>query len=179
MGIGLLIVSLFSDGMLADVQKDVTNKNQEKLNSFELMATTNKYCFILCLVYAVGSLQIVYIYNYVVEFPKIIPDLVTISVLGVVGQVCIFYIIRYFGPVILGIITTTRKFFTVIASILIFNHSLTPLQWVCVCMVFAGVSAELYDGLRKKKVHNVEKPDLGYTDIDDNDDRVSAKPKGK
>ena len=43
-----------------------------------------------------------------------------------------------FGPLPCSIITTTRKFFTVLASVVIFGNALSQRQWVGAAFVFAG-----------------------------------------
>ena len=43
-----------------------------------------------------------------------------------------------FGPLPLSLITTTRKFFTVLASVLIFGHHIIGRQWMGAVLVFTG-----------------------------------------
>ena len=50
----------------------------------------------------------------------------------------------YFGPLTCSIITTTRKFFTILASVILFANPISPLQWVGTVLVFLGkLPAEL------------------------------------
>lgn len=44
----------------------------------------------------------------------------------------------YFGPLTCSIITTTRKFFTILASVILFANPISPLQWVGTVLVFLG-----------------------------------------
>jgi len=48
----------------------------------------------------------------------------------------------HFGPLTCSVITTTRKFFTILGSVLIFRHPLTALQWAGTLLVFAGLSLD-------------------------------------
>ena len=43
-----------------------------------------------------------------------------------------------FGPLPCSIITTTRKFFTVLGSVLFFGNTLGSRQWVGTALVFSG-----------------------------------------
>jgi len=52
--------------------------------------------------------------------------------------------------VVLALVTTTRKFFTVLSSILYFGHSLTGMQWTCVGLVLVGISIELHHSASKR-----------------------------
>ena len=47
-----------------------------------------------------------------------------------------------FGPLPCSIITTTRKFFTVLGSVILFGNSLLPHQWCGAVLVFTGVSQQ-------------------------------------
>jgi len=61
---------------------------------------------------------------------------------GIYLQNFIFLTVTYFGPLTCSVITTTRKFFTILGSVLIFRHPLTTLQWTGTLLVFAGLSLD-------------------------------------
>lgn len=46
----------------------------------------------------------------------------------------------YFGPLTCSIITTTRKFFTILASVILFANPISTMQWVGTVLVFLGKS---------------------------------------
>jgi len=73
-----------------------------------------------------------------------------IVILGTVGQMFIFHTIRLFGPIVCGVITTTRKFFAVICSIIVFQHAINLFQWISVAFVFAGVGVEMFYNVKIK-----------------------------
>jgi len=50
--------------------------------------------------------------------------------------------VTHFGPLTCSVVTTTRKFFTILGSVLIFRHPLTALQWTATLLVFAGLSLD-------------------------------------
>jgi len=62
----------------------------------------------------------------------------------------IFLTVTYFGPLTCSIMTTTRKFFTILGSVLIFGHPLTALQWTGTVLVFAGLSLDSAFGKASK-----------------------------
>jgi len=113
------------------------------------MELTNKWGMILCFAVALVSNQFMSFIEYVKTYPAVMTDLVLLSFLGTVGQIFIYYTISNFSPLVLSIITTTRKFFTVLFSILIYNHSINSLQWVSIALVFAGVFMEMVGGKKK------------------------------
>lgn len=48
-----------------------------------------------------------------------------------------------FGPLTCSIVTTTRKFFTILGSVILFGNELTSLQWVGTVLVFLGEASGL------------------------------------
>lgn len=70
-------------------------------------------------------------------------DVVAMSVLQVVGQVSIYYVIANFKQHIFPLISTTRKVFTVLLSIFIYNHSINIMQALSIVLVFLGLTYEL------------------------------------
>lgn len=43
-----------------------------------------------------------------------------------------------FGPLTCSIVTTTRKFFTILGSVILFGNVMTSLQWIGTVLVFLG-----------------------------------------
>ena len=64
----------------------------------------------------------------------------------------IFMTVANFGPLTCSIITTTRKFFTILGSVLLFGNSLIARQWFGVICVFAGLTLDSIYGKGKKKM---------------------------
>jgi drug/metabolite transporter (DMT)-like permease len=64
----------------------------------------------------------------------------------------IFLTVTAFGPLTTSIITTTRKFFTILASVMLFGNPLLLRQWVGVAMVFVGLGIDAYSGKAKATV---------------------------
>ena len=54
-----------------------------------------------------------------------------------------FYTLHNFNSLVLTTITTTRKFFTILSSVVLFGHSLVGPQWIGVALVFVALLLEL------------------------------------
>jgi hypothetical protein len=63
-----------------------------------------------------------------------------------IGQIFIFLCIDWYSSLVTTTITTTRKFFTILFSVLHFGHSFTAGQWVSVLMVFGGLYLSIASG---------------------------------
>jgi len=110
--------------------------------------------------------------KFIMDYPAVIKDLVILAVLGTFGQVFIFYTIANFSALILSIVTTTRKFFTVLASIIIYQHEMNVYQWLSIGLVFAGVFVEMLSANKKHSPKGDHKP-LPTEDVElDNKSKV-------
>eukprot|EP00461_Guttulinopsis_vulgaris_P004048 UN04049 len=54
----------------------------------------------------------------------------------------------------LTIITTTRKFFSILASVFWFGHTLEMMQWIGVIAVFAGIGLDSHLKYMQKRASN-------------------------
>ena len=70
---------------------------------------------------------------------------------GSIGQVFIFFCISVFDCYLLSVITTTRKFFSVVYSNFKFGHNFNTMQWVGAIIVMACTAAELTSKKGSKK----------------------------
>jgi drug/metabolite transporter (DMT)-like permease len=146
-GIIAILISLFCDGLLGSTQGEIKKKFNP--NQWDQMESLNKWAGMICLTVANVSFQMGGFIKFVMDHPAVIKDLVLLAVLGTVGQIFIFYTIANFSPLILSIVTTTRKFFTVLASIVIYHHQMSVFQWLSIGLVFTGVFVEMLSGSKK------------------------------
>lgn len=127
--------------------KDLTPKPAP----FELKEVTSKFGSLFCLAWSLWGLQLISFFNYATSYPQVAKDVTTFSLTGASGLFFMYYIVGEFSPLSLSIVTTTRKFFTVLFSIFWYNHDMTKYQWMSVLLVFAGVTLDTIHGYNKKK----------------------------
>eukprot|EP00613_Pedinella_sp_CCMP2098_P024191 CAMPEP_0171718630 /NCGR_PEP_ID=MMETSP0991-20121206/20722_1 /TAXON_ID=483369 /ORGANISM="non described non described, Strain CCMP2098" /LENGTH=395 /DNA_ID=CAMNT_0012310033 /DNA_START=64 /DNA_END=1251 /DNA_ORIENTATION=+ len=84
-------------------------------------------------------------------YPQVWVDLALFCLANAVGQLFIFYIIRAFNPVILVTLTVTRKFFSILISIVRFGHAVYPWQGFGMVILFSGLILTESAGRNKKK----------------------------
>lgn len=66
----------------------------------------------------------------------------------------IYTMIINFGSLMCSIVTTTRKFFTVLASIALFGHAISTQQILGAALVFSGLLADQIMGKDKHEKQN-------------------------
>ena len=94
-----------------------------------------------CLYLGVGLLMTGEIWTFLAfvgRHPAIVWQLASVSVASALGQYFIFMCVSEFGPLPCSLVTTTRKFFTVLGSVIIFGNSLLNRQWAGAVLVFTG-----------------------------------------
>jgi len=69
----------------------------------------------------------------------------------------IFETIQHFGSLTLVMVTVTRKLFTMLLSVIVFNHTLTVGQWAGVGVVFGAIGVEA--GMKRREMMRRTKKD--------------------
>lgn len=93
---------------------------------------------------------------FAIRHPELCGHLALLALCGCLGQLFIFLMVAGFGPLACSVVTTTRKFFTVLFSVVFFGNILIPRQWFGAVLVFAGLFADMFYG--KKPAAAVKKP---------------------
>jgi len=141
LGLCLILGSLFCDGILGTRQGEIKKKYNP--SAWEQMETINKWAGCFCLIGSLATFQLSGFLGFLIKYPEALTDLVMMAILGTCGQTFIFYTIFNFSPLILSIITTTRKFFTVVTSVLVYKHHMNMYQWISILLVFGGIFVEM------------------------------------
>lgn len=144
-GIVLLIISLCMDGFLGSFQgllKRPSHRHRPP-SAMETMFFVNMYSLIVLVPMAIYSGEWA---DGMARWKDIQQGLVLLNVTAAAGQMFIFVTLTWFTPLVCTTITTTRKFFTILLSVLHFGHVLNWLQWSAVALVFGG----LYVGIANK-----------------------------
>ncbi|WFC95728.1 UDP-galactose transporter [Malassezia brasiliensis] len=87
--------------------------------------------------------------QFLARHPDALRDVLLYAAAGAAGQIAIFETLERFGSLTLVSITVTRKLFTMLLSIVVYQHHLRRLQWVGVATVFAGLFLELREKRRQ------------------------------
>ncbi|XP_015601856.1 solute carrier family 35 member B1 isoform X2 [Cephus cinctus] len=129
MGFGelLLFLSLIMDGLTGAVQERM--RDEHKSQSGHMMLNMNFW--------------------FLQRHPNAVWHLISFSAAGALGQFFIFLTVAEFGPLTCSVMTTTRKFFTVLGSVLLFGNNLLPRQWIATVIVFSGLFLDAMYGKTK------------------------------
>jgi UDP-galactose transporter B1 len=133
----LMFISISGEALFTDSQAFCKITYKPTIN--HLMFTVNLMTTLICVIGLVLKGDLIDSLIYCKSHPFVVLDIVLISVLQVLGQVSIYFIVLNFKQHIFPLVSTTRKVFTVLLSIFIFNHKMNGYQWCALILVFGGM----------------------------------------
>lgn len=146
LGVAYIIMSLVLDGVTAGFQKQLkseTAKAGVKPKPYDFMFWTNFYMCITAIVISLGLNEVTAGLAFCAANPEIFSKIIKFSACSAVGQSFIFYTISNFDPLVLSTVTTTRKIFSVILSIVLKGHALSLTGWSGIALACGGIVSEL------------------------------------
>lgn len=133
----LVCLSLTMDGLTAAIQDRMRAEHSSK--SGHMMLNVNFWSVVYLGVAIVLSGELTQFLGFVERHPEVIWQLTLLSVTSALGQMFIYIMVADFGPLPCSIVTTSRKFFTVLCSVFLFGNTLLLRQWFATVLVFAGL----------------------------------------
>ncbi|KIY53395.1 UDP-galactose transporter [Fistulina hepatica ATCC 64428] len=163
-GITYLLINLAIDGATNSTQDEIFARFRG-VTGQQMMFWINVFCTLISLALALlplpyvpvihesegGKPELFNMLAFIRAHPGVISPLFQFSITGALGQLFIFETLQHFGSLTLVTITLTRKLFSMLLSVVLYNHRLTLGQWVGTAVVFAGISVEAI--VKRRDVH--------------------------
>lgn len=162
-GMALLLLSLFMDGVLGAIQDRM--RAVYSPSSRQMMLSMTFFGFVFSTILATGKGEIQSVYEFAHLHPNVIWHLFTLGIAAACGQFFIFAMVSSFGSLACSVTTTVRKFFSVVFSIIFFGNSSTLLQWISAIIVFSALLLDTFFGKSKRKPeqNQTENIEIGET----------------
>ncbi|NXT38412.1 S35B1 protein, partial [Pelecanoides urinatrix] len=145
----LLLLSLTLDGLTGVSQDHMRGHYQTGSNHMMLNINLWSTLFLGAGILFTGELW--EFLSFTERYPSVIYNILLFGLTSALGQSFIFMTVVYFGPLTCSIITTTRKFFTILASVILFANPISTMQWVGTVLVFLGLGLDAKFGKGVKK----------------------------
>lgn len=155
LGIIFIGISLLMDGFLGGCEDRM--RSVKRPTSLNLMFFMNAWNSLYLIIFLVISNEGVEFVEFCQRHPIVIRDLSVVVAFGICGQFCITAMISNFGALPLSLVTTLRKFVTVLLSVMIFNNELSIRQWIAASIIFLAL---FLDGYFSKKTKKSDKKDI-------------------
>jgi UDP-galactose transporter B1 len=168
-GIILLILSLLMDGITNGIQTIVYNamlakqKRNPNADSDIFMLNINFYATVISSIFCIAyKSEMLLSLKFLLTHKEIIWDLSILCICMAVGQMFIFRTITNYGPLVCSMLTTVRKFFTILFSVLVFHHNISIIQWIGVALVFSSLLYDIYETLKWSYIIEKVKKDFTF-----------------
>ncbi|XP_075914979.1 solute carrier family 35 member B1-like isoform X2 [Petromyzon marinus] len=141
-GVGelLLLCSLVLDGLTGVLQEHMKLRHQTSF--LHMMFHVNAWSSLALALPVVFTGEGLHFLLFAQCHPNIIYHVALFAATSAMGQVFIFMTVVTFGPLTCSIFTTTRKFFTVLTSVVLFANPVTGAQWFGAVLVFLGLGLD-------------------------------------
>jgi UDP-galactose transporter B1 len=146
-GMLLVLINLAMDGYTNNEQDRIFAKYKASPN--QMMKYTNlwqclyQFVYLLggYLAYADGS-ELSMAVKLCSHSAQLVADILLFCLCASLGQVLIFNVMQEFGSLSWITISVTRKLFTVVLSVIVFQHKVNAVQWLGVALVFVGLGLD-------------------------------------
>lgn len=145
----LLLLSLTLDGLTGASQDKM--RNEFSTGAHSMMLAVNKWSMLYLGAGILFTGEIFSFIAFVQRYPYVIWNMLLFSITSALGQNFIFTTVTSFGPLTTSVVTTTRKFFTILFSVLFLGNAISNRQWCAVGLVFTGLGVDAVFGKTKKK----------------------------
>jgi UDP-galactose transporter B1 len=146
-GFTLAGISLLADPFVAFYHDEYKKPQPDQLTSMKL---TNLWIGIWMFLYAMVSGELVSVISVLSQHHEAAKSMLIIAVSGACGQYFVTYTLSEFGAHFLSVLTSSRKFISVLLSIVFFQHQVTLIQYVGVLLVIIATIVETNMGAKAK-----------------------------
>lgn len=159
-GLGLIVASLLLDAVTGGLQDKVKARTKElnpprpglkaevKPTMHESMFWTNFSGFLVATLLALLTGHMQSGLAFCGRSPEVLRAILIYSMASAVGQNFIYFTITEFGPLVLSTVTTTRKIFSTVYSVIRNpDNSLANMQWAGCGLVFIGLAVDIGEKL--------------------------------
>lgn len=138
--VGLLFLLLYIcfDSFTSQWQSKLFEKyGRESVDPYQMMLGVNSSAIVITSLGLVLSGDVPIIYEFLKANPQALTYNIITAITSASGQLCIFYTIKEFGPIVFTIIMTTRQLFSISISAVMFGHSIGYRAMLGAVLVFS------------------------------------------
>lgn len=153
-GLIFLLMYICFDSFTAQWQDKVyTQYGRANVDPYQMMLGVNISAICITTAGLIVSGDVPIVYEFLVANPQVFRYNVITAITSASGQLCIFYTIREFGPIVFTVIMTTRQMFSICLSAIIFGHYISVQAALGAVLVFSV----LFYQIRRKYKAKVNK----------------------
>jgi len=159
-GLLLMCVYILSDCFTSQWQDRIyVTYGRQNIDPYQMMLGVNTFAIIFTTLGLIFSGEI----PKVIEFFQVNPNVLTYNIITAItsasGQLCIYYTIKEFGPIVFTIIMAVRQMISIFISAIKFGHSISLVAMAGAALVFSVIFYQInrkYQAKKKKSQKEVE-----------------------
>ena len=153
-GLIFLVMYVCFDSFTSQWQDKVyTQYGRPNVDAYQMMLGVNVSAICITTAGLVLSGDLPIVLEFLAKNPEAFHYNIITAITSASGQLCIFYTIKEFGPIVFTIIMTTRQMFSICISAVVFGHYISPLAACGAVLVFAV----LFYQIQRKYYSRLEK----------------------
>eukprot|EP00465_Bigelowiella_longifila_P007274 CAMPEP_0185253282 /NCGR_PEP_ID=MMETSP1359-20130426/2104_1 /TAXON_ID=552665 /ORGANISM="Bigelowiella longifila, Strain CCMP242" /LENGTH=367 /DNA_ID=CAMNT_0027835643 /DNA_START=27 /DNA_END=1130 /DNA_ORIENTATION=- len=137
LGLFMILLALICDGIYGPYQNFIKN-TYNRCGAFHLMFNMNLWQGIFSFIWAAADGELMETVHFVQKHPSVVPYLIHFCASMAIGSSFIYLLQRRCGALTVTKTTTVRKLFSVLVSAYYFGHTISPVQWMGVLVVFTS-----------------------------------------
>jgi UDP-galactose transporter B1 len=137
----LIGISLLTDGIMG-ASEDLMRKNS-KPSAINFMFYLNAWSSLFLSVMLLANNEGLEFIKFTIRHNEVLLYLGCVLVTGSFGQFFLSSTLTNFGALPLSIVTTLRKFFTILLSCFLYNNTLSLQQWIATGIIFGALTLDV------------------------------------
>jgi solute carrier family 35 (adenosine 3'-phospho 5'-phosphosulfate transporter), member B2 len=150
-GLLFLLMYVFFDSFTSQWQDKVYNQYGKKnVDPYQMMLGVNISAICITTAGLIISGDIPKVYEFLLVNPEVLTYNIITAITSTSGQLCIFYTIKEFGPIVFTIIMTIRQMLSICLSAIIFGHHIKLGATFGASIVFGVLFYQIHNKFKNK-----------------------------
>jgi adenosine 3'-phospho 5'-phosphosulfate transporter B2 len=139
-GLVFLLMYISFDSFTSQWQDKIyVQYGRPNVDPYQMMLGVNSSAICITTVGLIITGDIPIVWEFLTENPIVLRYNIITAITSASGQLCIFYTIKEFGPIVFTIIMTTRQMFSICISAVVFGHTISMKAFVGAALVFSVI----------------------------------------
>ena len=154
-GLVFLLMYICFDSFTSQWQDKIyTQYGRPNVDPYQMMLGVNSSAIIITTVGLIVTGDFPIVYEFLSANPVVLRYNIITAITSASGQLCIFYTIKEFGPIVFTIIMTTRQMFSICISSVVSAHSISFKAYVGAVLVFSVIFYQIRRKYRARMSRN-------------------------
>merc|ERR1719410_1494495 len=159
LGYLFLVLYISFDSFTSQWQDRIYHKyGRSNVDPYQMMLGVNSSAILITIVGLIVSGDFPVVTEFLMKNPTVFQYNVITAITSASGQLCIYYTIKEFGPIVFTIIMTTRQMISICLSAIIFGHAISLQSFAGALVVFSVLFYQIRNRYYANKQKNAPKP---------------------